>query len=399
MQELTGIETDEVSPVRRAANLRRFLLRKNADDTSLSPELVDVLSQPHESEGALTDLLRKGGASETSIEAAVAAVRLLKGFEDELPEALRANLDGVLKADKSPMDHAEGCDGDDCDGDCVGMSKEDVEKRNFTAAERRAAASSGAAEGNGSFPIENEKDLKNAIDDIGRTKDRSAAMAHIKTRAKELGLTELLPDSWGDGNVNKEGHDMSEGTVSVSVPVKKEDGSWDLSGVAPEARPFYEDVLKARDEAEEAAKTLTERVEKAETAAAESQDKLRTVEHVQKAESFSHVAPVDELAPVLKEAQEKLTPETFEKLEGIFKAVEERIVKGDLFTEFGKRTDGSESAGDAMAQLEKMADELVEKSTGDEPLSKEQAFDRVLATEKGAALYAQYKGERTGAVS
>ena len=39
----------------------------------------------------------------------------------------------------------------------------------------------------GSFPIANVEDLKNAIQSIGRAKDPDAAKAHIKKRARDLG--------------------------------------------------------------------------------------------------------------------------------------------------------------------------------------------------------------------
>jgi hypothetical protein len=68
--------------------------------------------------------------------------------------------------------------------------------RQFDAKARKDAAKSGAAMPDGSFPIENEQDLKNAIQAIGRAKDPEAAKAHIRKRAKALGLTDLLPESW-----------------------------------------------------------------------------------------------------------------------------------------------------------------------------------------------------------
>ena len=68
--------------------------------------------------------------------------------------------------------------------------------RSFDAKARKAAAKTGAAMPDGSFPIENEGDLKNAIQAIGRASDPAAAKAHIKTRAKALGLTNLLPTDW-----------------------------------------------------------------------------------------------------------------------------------------------------------------------------------------------------------
>lgn len=70
-------------------------------------------------------------------------------------------------------------------------------KRTFTAEQRRHAAASGAAMPGGGFPIQNESDLHNAIRAIGRAKNPGAARAHIKERARALGLSNLIPDTWG----------------------------------------------------------------------------------------------------------------------------------------------------------------------------------------------------------
>ena len=69
-------------------------------------------------------------------------------------------------------------------------------KREFTDDERKRLADSGAAMPDGSFPIENEEDLKNAIQAYGRAKDKDAAKKHIIARAKALGLTSKLPEDW-----------------------------------------------------------------------------------------------------------------------------------------------------------------------------------------------------------
>lgn len=69
-------------------------------------------------------------------------------------------------------------------------------KRKFSSAARDSAAESGAAMPDGSFPIKNKKDLKNAILAHGRAKDPEKAKAHIKGRAKALGATDALPDDW-----------------------------------------------------------------------------------------------------------------------------------------------------------------------------------------------------------
>lgn len=69
-------------------------------------------------------------------------------------------------------------------------------KREFDAASRRADAKSGAAESDGSFPIENATDLKNAMRAVGRSKNPAKTKAHIRARAKALGLTSMLSDAF-----------------------------------------------------------------------------------------------------------------------------------------------------------------------------------------------------------
>lgn len=69
-------------------------------------------------------------------------------------------------------------------------------KRDFSEDQRKKAAGSGAALPDGSFPIENTSDLKNAIHAFGRAKDKAKAKAHIISRAKSLGQEALIPQDW-----------------------------------------------------------------------------------------------------------------------------------------------------------------------------------------------------------
>lgn len=71
-----------------------------------------------------------------------------------------------------------------------------IQKRAFTAEQRKRAAKSGAAMKDGSYPIENKSDLANAIRAIGRSQNPEATKGHIKRRAAALGATSMLPDSW-----------------------------------------------------------------------------------------------------------------------------------------------------------------------------------------------------------
>ena len=74
--------------------------------------------------------------------------------------------------------------------------KKKLRKREFSSKERTGLADEGKALPDGSFPIENGGDLRNAIQAIGRAKDPEKAKAHIKSRARALGMTDSLPDSW-----------------------------------------------------------------------------------------------------------------------------------------------------------------------------------------------------------
>ena len=76
-------------------------------------------------------------------------------------------------------------------------------KRSFSDKKRSALAKEGKAESDGSYPIENEEDLKNAVSAYGRSKNKSRTKAHIISRAKALGKTDLLPADW-TGSTKKE---------------------------------------------------------------------------------------------------------------------------------------------------------------------------------------------------
>lgn len=71
-----------------------------------------------------------------------------------------------------------------------------IEKREFSADERKKDAKNGAAMKDGSFPIENAEDLANAVKAYGRAKNKAAAKRHIIARAKALGKADMLPEGW-----------------------------------------------------------------------------------------------------------------------------------------------------------------------------------------------------------
>lgn len=114
--------------------------------------------------------------------------------------------DELLKAEETLFEKGE-CpedDGVDYTVDDVEKAEEvlfdedetDIFKADFSEKERKKLAKKKEALPDGSFPIRNASDLKNAIQAIGRAKDPTKAKAWIKKRAKALGKEDLLPDTW-----------------------------------------------------------------------------------------------------------------------------------------------------------------------------------------------------------
>lgn len=66
----------------------------------------------------------------------------------------------------------------------------------FSAEDRRLLAKQGKALPDGSFPIRNKADLKDAIGLAGHAKNPAAARRHITRRAVALGARDMIPKTW-----------------------------------------------------------------------------------------------------------------------------------------------------------------------------------------------------------
>ena len=76
----------------------------------------------------------------------------------------------------------------------------------YNTAQRRALAGKGDALPGGRYPIANSADLSNAIQAVGRAAGgepgREAVRRFIIRRAKELGQSSSIPDTWNaDGSL------------------------------------------------------------------------------------------------------------------------------------------------------------------------------------------------------
>lgn len=72
-------------------------------------------------------------------------------------------------------------------------------KRMYNDERRTELAEGGMALPDGSYPIVDEADLKNAIQAFGRAKDKDAAKRHIMKRARALGKEDMIPEEWSAG--------------------------------------------------------------------------------------------------------------------------------------------------------------------------------------------------------
>lgn len=105
-------------------------------------------------------------------------------------------------------------------------------KRMYSREQREAMSESGEAMDDGSFPIADEADLKNALAAFQRAKDVDAAKAHIAKRAKELGLEEMLPEGFASSEDEApEAPEAEKPEAEAEVAGEKSDDSELLSAL------------------------------------------------------------------------------------------------------------------------------------------------------------------------
>lgn len=96
----------------------------------------------------------------------------------------------------------------------------------FSTAQRKELTAKKMALPDGSYPIRNVSDLKNAIASFGRAKNPALTKKWIIKRAKELNATELLPEAWGVDSVEQsescsENDIMHYGVLGMKWGVRK----------------------------------------------------------------------------------------------------------------------------------------------------------------------------------
>ncbi len=324
-------------------------------------------------------------------------------------------------------------------------------KRDFSSKERDQLASTGAALPDGSFPIKSVQDLKNAIHAIGRAKDPAKAKAHIIARAKSLGATSELPDGWVSKR-HERTDDMTEAEIQKMIADAVTAATADLSkkledantaikkmgadnkkkpqadsyddGDEPDAddaqksawRPYIEKrvasaLAKAKAEFDaEVAKADDIRkndesftgeggvvIRKSDYAKAEhftmakaQQDRIEMQDFTKKAEAeIPHLPGTSLVKAVALRAIAKLEKGARDAIEAMLKGGN-AAMKASM-SELGNN--GGMSEGSASADLEKLATTYAAENK----VEKSAAYDAVLKTVEGKALYAKSLTEKRAA--
>src|SRR5438045_6937259 len=119
---LTNLDTSGVSLVHRGASRRRIAFIKSegsmAAELKSAGVLAELMKAGHESEAALIEAIKKAhpGLGEKELDAAVGAVRILRGFQDSegVKKAL-GGLEAVLKGENPFAQPGKGKDGEEAD--------------------------------------------------------------------------------------------------------------------------------------------------------------------------------------------------------------------------------------------------------------------------------------------
>jgi hypothetical protein len=114
-------------------------------------------------------------------------------------EMVKADLTGKKKKRKKPVESAaDAAYGDDDD---YALAEDgELYFASLSTEAREAAAKDKKANPDGSYPIRNVSELKDAIQAFGRAKDKAQTKALIIRRAKELKRPDLIPDGWQGGD-------------------------------------------------------------------------------------------------------------------------------------------------------------------------------------------------------
>ncbi len=337
-RKIVDMNIEEVSGVDKAANGRRFLIVKRAEPLDINPmqKLWSFAKGLFVSEETMSDDLEKAG-------------KKISGGRMETLKQTRAMLDQII-AEAEPVDPEPEPNPKPKPTPAPNLDpKADPEPKPEPGPAIPDKKKEGMMKGSVMMPITDEirKNLPEEVQNY---------LADIEKKAEQVeGLTAKVEDLEKKLNPNPPAEDI-----------------W--KGVNPEVRKRMEDMEKKAKDAEDLAKRLQE----------EAEDNKRFVKAANLA--VPGTKP-EEIAVMMKSLAGN--PEALEKFEAMLTSTKEQVEKGALFAEFGRTGGAPAAGGTAVAKVETMASEMVQKSANG--MTKEQALAKVWS--EHPELYDEYEAE------
>lgn len=177
--------------------------KKDKDENWVKKSIVDYLIPERADEGMQEYPTPMGADSLIPTPARLSgeAAKLWDGaFQKALEESCANAVDPRKCASKKAWEAIQEKYRETDDGEFVERAEADMEKlterREFSTKEREKLAKEGKALPHGGFPIENCEDVENAVQAIGRAKNRQQTINHIVSSAKRLGCMDKVPEKW-----------------------------------------------------------------------------------------------------------------------------------------------------------------------------------------------------------
>jgi hypothetical protein len=114
--------------------------------------------------------------------------------------------------------------------------------------ERKDLAEKGYALPDGSYPIRNEADLKNAIKAYGRsnTKDRAKVRKHISKRARALGKADFIPEDWKTASSREVAQKLEDMRAALSAITAAGEAPAEAPNIPGASKEDIETLIEAK---------------------------------------------------------------------------------------------------------------------------------------------------------
>jgi hypothetical protein len=172
-------------------DLENSISGKSLEDGEMQPNFVDIKSAQDVAIGVIENEISTKG------EVIQADTDIFEGYDSYVFEIDAVNgksYDVYVALDGSVLgyDEYDASEAEDIEAEAAELAL----KRMYTDEQRDEMAKGGMAMPDGSYPIKDVEDLRNAIQAYGRAKDKDATKAHIIKRAMDLGQEDLIPENW-----------------------------------------------------------------------------------------------------------------------------------------------------------------------------------------------------------